>query len=60
MMLCGQWVANEIAAFLEIADCINRSNYMKGIRRLLDDFSKLYPLEKEYVKLLEEIIYGNA
>ena len=54
----GISIANEIAAFLEIADCINRSNYMKGIRRLLDDFSKLYPLEKEYAKLLEEIIYN--
>ena len=56
----GISIANEIATFLEIADCIDQSNYMKEIRLLLDDFSKLYPLEKEYVKLLEEIIYGNA
>ena len=52
----GISIANEIATFLEIADCIDQSNYMKEIRRLLDDFSKLYPLEKEYAKLLEEII----
>ena len=52
----GISIANEIATFLEIADCIDQSNYMKEIRLLLDDFSKLYPLEKEYAKLLEEII----
>ena len=52
----GISIANEIATFLEIADCIDQSNYMKEIRRLLDDFSNLYPLEKEYAKLLEEII----
>ncbi len=52
----GIFIANEIATFLEIADCIDQSNYMKEIRRFLDDFSKLYPLEKKYAKLLEEII----
>ena len=52
----GISIANEIAAFLESADCIDRSNYMKEIRWLLDFFSKLYPLEKEYAKLLEEMI----
>ncbi len=56
----GISIANEIAAFLETADCIDRSNYMKGIRRLLDDFSKRYPLEEEYAILLEEFIYGNT
>ena len=55
----GISIANEIAAFLETEDCIDRSNYIKGIRRLLDDFSKLYPLEEKYTRLLEEIIYGN-
>lgn len=56
----GVSVANEIAAFMEEEETVSQIDYSSRIKEMAVAFSKRYPMEEAYEKILRDMIVKTA